>query len=128
VKVLVTTKKHHATKIRRLYDVLNVLECIGVLEKKKYTSKAVCGYRTGGLPTAWTWVCTAPPDLRAAFLQAPPSPVRGRKPGPAAKAAPKQQQEDKAPPKHKKDSAPRAAKKTHATGLKRKRSDNLTLH
>ena len=121
-KVLVAAKKSNATKIRRMYDVLNVLECIGVLEKKKSESKAMCGYRKGALPTEWTWTCTAPAELRAAFVQAPPSPVRARGRGPAATSS-------SSPPKQKKDNGlPRQLnEKSPAVGRKRKRSGDLTL-
>ena len=39
VKAVVKNKKDNTTKIRKIYDVLNVLDCIGVLEKSKLKEK-----------------------------------------------------------------------------------------
>ena len=36
---MVKNKKDNTTKIRKIYDVLNVLDCIGVLEKSKLKEK-----------------------------------------------------------------------------------------
>jgi hypothetical protein len=74
VKAVGQNKKENATKIRRMYDILNVLGCVGVLEKAKLPVKDNVHFRKGSFPTSWKWVCAPSLDIRTAFLKSPDVP------------------------------------------------------